>query len=136
MILAHVVVGKNIKNVVAKNKSWNVNLYYSKRVQPGVQKKMTVLQPSYLSVFANGSNLRVPSRVHFRSVNASKYVHFIEIDEAKDGTKYLTPLKPEQEDDMFTMPTVDNLVVLAAVLGVTIDEILAVDDRFQARISA
>ena len=34
------------------------------------------------------------------------------------------------------MPTVDNLVVLAAVLGVTIDEILVVDDRFQARISA
>lgn len=51
MILAHVVVGKNIKNVVAKNKSWNVNLYYSKGVQPGVQKKMTVLQTSFLSVF-------------------------------------------------------------------------------------
>ena len=34
------------------------------------------------------------------------------------------------------MPTVDNLVVLAAVLGVTIDEILVVDDQFQARISA
>ena len=62
MILAHVVVGKNTKNVVAKNKSWNVNLYYSKGVQLGVQKKMTVLQPSYLSVFANNSNLRVPSR--------------------------------------------------------------------------
>ena len=62
MILAHVVVGKNIKNVVAKNKSWNVNLYYSK----GVQKEMTVLQTSYLSVFANGSNLRVPSRALVR----------------------------------------------------------------------
>lgn len=34
------------------------------------------------------------------------------------------------------MPTVDNLVVLAAVLGVTIDEILVVDDQNQARISA
>ena len=34
------------------------------------------------------------------------------------------------------MPTVDNLVVLAAVLDVTIDEILVVDDQFQARIIA
>ena len=34
------------------------------------------------------------------------------------------------------MPTVDNLVVLAAVLGVTIDEILVVDNQFQARIIA
>ena len=72
MILAHVVVGKNIKNVVAKNKSWNVNLYYSKGVQPGVQKKMTVLQTSYLSVFADNSNLRVPSRAHIKWGSVSR----------------------------------------------------------------
>ena len=34
------------------------------------------------------------------------------------------------------MPTVDNLVVLAAVLGVTIDDILVYGNRPQVRISA
>ena len=34
------------------------------------------------------------------------------------------------------MPTIDNLVVLAAVLGVTIDEILVVDDKMRAQIGA
>ena len=34
------------------------------------------------------------------------------------------------------MPTIDNLVVLAAVFGVTIDEILFVDDNTRAQISA
>ena len=34
------------------------------------------------------------------------------------------------------MPTVDNLVVLAAVFGVTIDEILVYGDFFQIRVTA
>ena len=34
------------------------------------------------------------------------------------------------------MPTVDNLVVLAAVFGVTIDEILVCGDCFPARVIA
>ncbi len=34
------------------------------------------------------------------------------------------------------MPTVDNLVVLASVFGVTIDEILVYGDRIQVRITA
>lgn len=34
------------------------------------------------------------------------------------------------------MPTVDNLVVLAAVFGVTIDEILVYEDCFQNRATA
>lgn len=34
------------------------------------------------------------------------------------------------------MPTIDNMVVLAVVLGVTIDEILVVDDNTRAQISA
>ena len=34
------------------------------------------------------------------------------------------------------MPTVDNLVVLAAVFGVTIDEIVVCRDRFQIQITA
>ena len=34
------------------------------------------------------------------------------------------------------MPTVDNLVILAMILGVTIDEILVVDDNSGAQISA
>lgn len=33
------------------------------------------------------------------------------------------------------MPTVDNLVILAAVFGVTIDEILVYGDRIQVRIT-
>lgn len=34
------------------------------------------------------------------------------------------------------MPTIDNMVVLAMALGVTIDEILVVDDNIKAQISA
>ena len=34
------------------------------------------------------------------------------------------------------MPTIDNMVVLAMALGVTIDEILVVDDNTRAQISA
>ena len=34
------------------------------------------------------------------------------------------------------MPTIDNMVVLAAVLGVTIDDILVVDDNRNVQISA
>ena len=34
------------------------------------------------------------------------------------------------------MPTIDNLVVLAAVFGVTVDQILVVDTQVRARISA
>ena len=34
------------------------------------------------------------------------------------------------------LPTIDNLVVLARVLGVTIDEILVVDNDVNAQISA
>lgn len=35
-----------------------------------------------------------------------------------------------------TMPTVDNLIVLAAVFGVTVDEILVYQRRFQILITA
>lgn len=34
------------------------------------------------------------------------------------------------------MPTIDNMVVLAVVLGVTIDEIIVVDDNSKTQISA
>ena len=34
------------------------------------------------------------------------------------------------------LPTIDNLVVLAALLGVKIDDILVVDDQMQVQISA
>ena len=34
------------------------------------------------------------------------------------------------------LPTIDNLVVLAALLGVKIDDILVVDNQMQAQISA
>ncbi len=35
-----------------------------------------------------------------------------------------------------TMPTIDNLVVLAAVFGVTVDELLVYQRRFQMLITA
>ena len=34
------------------------------------------------------------------------------------------------------MPTIDNLVVLAAILGVGLDDIIVVDDSFRVRITA
>ena len=34
------------------------------------------------------------------------------------------------------MPTIDNLVVLAIVLGVHIDEIIVIDNGFQAQVGA
>ena len=37
---------------------------------------------------------------------------------------------------MFTMPTIDNLVVLAAVLEVPMDEIIVIDVNMKAQISA
>lgn len=48
--------------IICSVKGKHVTIMPYIRVQTGVQKKMTVLQTSYLSVFANGSNLRVPSR--------------------------------------------------------------------------
>ena len=35
-----------------------------------------------------------------------------------------------------TMPTLDNMIVLAAVFNVTVDEILVLQDRFQIRVIA
>lgn len=33
-----------------------------------------------------------------------------------------------------TMPTLDNMIVLAAVFNVTVDEILVLEERFQIRV--
>ena len=35
-----------------------------------------------------------------------------------------------------TMPTLDNMIVLAAVFNVTVDEILVLEERFQMRVIA
>ena len=35
-----------------------------------------------------------------------------------------------------TMPTLDNMIVLAAVFNVTVDEILVLQERFQIRVIA
>lgn len=35
-----------------------------------------------------------------------------------------------------TLPTIDNLVVLASVLGVRIDDIIVIDDKISVQISA
>ncbi len=35
-----------------------------------------------------------------------------------------------------TMPTLDNMIVLAAVFSVTVDEILVLEERFQIRVIA
>ena len=34
------------------------------------------------------------------------------------------------------MPTLDNMIVLAAVFNVTVDEILVLEERFQIRVIA
>ena len=34
------------------------------------------------------------------------------------------------------MPTLDNMIVLAAVFNVTVDEILVLEERFQIRVNA
>lgn len=43
---------------------------------------------------------------------------------------------PEQEDEMITMPAIDNLVALAMIFGVKIDDIIVVDTDARAQISA
>ena len=35
-----------------------------------------------------------------------------------------------------TMPTLDNMIVIAAVFNVTVDEILVLEERFQIRVIA
>lgn len=45
-------------------------------------------------------------------------------------------LPSSAEAEMFTMPTIDNLVVLAAVLEVPMDEIIVTDVNMKAQISA
>lgn len=47
-----------------------------------------------------------------------------------------TSAEAEMEEEMFTMPIIDNLVVLAAVLEVPMDEIIVIDVNMKAQISA
>lgn len=47
-----------------------------------------------------------------------------------------SPAEAETEEEMFTMPTIDNLVVLAAVLDVPMDEIIVIDVNRTKQISA
>lgn len=49
---------------------------------------------------------------------------------------FLCLQEAETEEEMFNMPTIDNLVVLAAVLEVPMDAIIVIDVNMKARISA
>ena len=54
----------------------------------------------------------------------------------QDIFRFATPQAIYKWQHGTAMPTIDNMVVLAMVLGVTIDEILVVDDNTGAQISA
>lgn len=56
--------------------------------------------------------------------------------ELQDIFRFATPQAIYKWQHGTAMPTIDNMVVLAMVLGVTIDEILVVDDNTGAQISA
>ena len=58
------------------------------------------------------------------------------VKDVQDIFGFATPQAVYKWQHGSAMPTIDNLVVLAAVLGVTIDEILVVDDNIRAQIGA
>ena len=55
---------------------------------------------------------------------------------SRDGQQGATPQAVYKWQHGVAMPTLDNLVVLAAVFGVSMDEIIAVDVNVKAQISA
>ena len=59
-----------------------------------------------------------------------------EVCDLQDIFGFGTPQAIYKWQDGAAMPTIDNLVVLAAVLQVKIDDILVVDVEVQAKISA
>ena len=60
----------------------------------------------------------------------------LSVKDLADIFKFATPQAVYKWQHGVAMPTPDNLVVLAAVFGVSMDEIIAVDVNAKAQISA
>ena len=60
----------------------------------------------------------------------------LSVKDLADIFKFATPQAVYKWQHGVAMPTLDNLVVLAAVFGVSMDEIIAVDVNVKAQISA
>ena len=60
----------------------------------------------------------------------------LSVKDLQDVFGFGTPQAIYKWQNGIALPTIDNLVVLAALLGVKIDDILVVDDQIQAQISA
>ena len=60
----------------------------------------------------------------------------LSVKDLQDAFGFGTPQAIYKWQQGVALPTIDNLVVLAALLGVKIDDILVVDNQMQAQISA
>lgn len=60
----------------------------------------------------------------------------LSVKDLQDAFGFGTPQAIYKWQQGIALPTIDNLVVLAALLGVKIDDILVVDDQIQVQISA
>ena len=60
----------------------------------------------------------------------------LSVKDLQDVFGFGTPQAIYKWQQGIALPTIDNLVVLAALLGVKIDDILVVDDQIQVQISA
>lgn len=71
-----------------------------------------------------------------RNIRCLREAAGLTVRDLQDIFGFATPQAVYKWQHGTAMPTVDNLVVLAAVLGVTIDDILVVDDGSSVAISA
>ena len=60
----------------------------------------------------------------------------LSVKDLQDVFGFGTPQAIYKWQQGIALPTIDNLVVLAALLGVKIDDILVVDDQIKVQISA
>ena len=64
-----------------------------------------------------------------QNINRLRKLAGVSVKDLQDVFGFATPQAIYKWQHGTAMPTIDNLVVLAAVFGVTIDEILVVDDN-------
>lgn len=71
-----------------------------------------------------------------RNISRLREAVGLTVKDLQDIFGFATPQAVYKWQHGTAMPTIDNMVVLAAVLGVTIDEILVVEDNRNVQISA
>lgn len=71
-----------------------------------------------------------------RNIRRLREAAGLTVKDLQDIFGFATPQAVYKWQHGAAMPTIDNMVVLSAVLGVTIDEILVVDDNMSTQISA